>query len=138
MVFVSFHRLLICVSSSRIMWKALPLLWLKPYLQQIRGQRKEEPRKGNESSWQLGNNCLRKINQYNGDDSRISIPVLRDLYTRAGPYMSRSQIYGGNPCVLPISLDYIMTCASPYDMRKPFYYIFRTLLGHQHPSTLSQ
>lgn len=131
MVFVSFHRLFISVGSSRIMCEALPLLWLKPYLQQIRGQRKEEPRKGNESSWQLGNNCLRKINQYNGDDSRISIPVLRDLYTRAGPYMSRSQIYGGNPCVLPISLDYIMTYASPY-------YIFRTLLGHQHPSTLSQ
>ena len=35
-----------------------------------------------------------------------------------------------SPCVL-ICLDHIMTWVSPY-------YIFRTLLAHQHPSTLSQ
>ena len=69
---------------------------------------------------QLGNNCLKKTNQYNGDDSRISIPVLRNLYTRAGPYMSRSQMCGEANSPQPLC-TYLFR--SHYDMGKPLLHL---------------
>lgn len=126
--FVSFHRLL-------MHWKSL-LLWRKLFPKALpaadRGQKKKSQEKvmnfHSKAAW---NNRLKKINQYNGDDSRIGIPAERSLHKELGTLHVYISDLWGQSCVLPISLDHIMTCASPY-------YIFRTLLAHQHPSTLSQ
>lgn len=72
-------------------------------------------------SGSLETTVLKKINQYNGDDSRIGIPVLRDLYTRAGPTCLHLRLWGQSLCTLYFFRSY-------YDMQ-PLLHLYFLLIS---------